>query len=109
MLHKEYQVDRKYTSRHGETLKNIQEKIHESHLVAYILFIFSHDIHIRNASGYPHINVIKVNNVVSSIGRSLTIYGYVWGAGVAPVPKAPGTAAKSYDLHLTSSYKTQTS
>jgi hypothetical protein len=33
----------------------------------------------------------------------------VWGAGVAAVPKAPGTAAKSYDLHLTSSYKTQTS
>jgi hypothetical protein len=31
------------------------------------------------------------------------------GAGVAAVPKAPGTAAKSYDLHLTSSYKTQTS
>ena len=25
------------------------------------------------------------------------------------VPKAPGTAAKSYDLHLTSSYKPQTS
>jgi hypothetical protein len=35
--------------------------------------------------------------------------GFVWGAGVAAVPKAPGTAAKSYDLHLTSSYKTQTS
>ena len=33
----------------------------------------------------------------------------LWGAGVAAVPKAPGTAAKSYDLHLTSSYKTQTS
>jgi hypothetical protein len=33
----------------------------------------------------------------------------MWGAGVAAVPKAPGTAAKSYDLHLTSSYKTQTS
>jgi hypothetical protein len=33
----------------------------------------------------------------------------VWGAGVAAVPKAPGTAAKSYDLHLTSSYKPQTS
>jgi hypothetical protein len=33
----------------------------------------------------------------------------VWGAGVAAVPKAPETAAKSYDLHLTSSYKTQTS
>jgi hypothetical protein len=31
------------------------------------------------------------------------------GAGVAAVLKAPGTAAKSYDLHLTSSYKTQTS
>jgi hypothetical protein len=31
------------------------------------------------------------------------------GAGVAAVPKAPETAAKSYDLHLTSSYKTQTS
>jgi hypothetical protein len=34
---------------------------------------------------------------------------FVWGAGVAAVPKAPGTVAKSYDLHLTSSYKTQTS
>jgi hypothetical protein len=34
---------------------------------------------------------------------------FLWGAGVAAVPKAPGTAAKSYDLHLTSSYKTQTS
>jgi hypothetical protein len=33
----------------------------------------------------------------------------VLGAGVAAVLKAPGTAAKSYDLHLTSSYKTQTS
>jgi hypothetical protein len=33
----------------------------------------------------------------------------LWGAGVAAVPKAPGTAAKSYDLHLTSSYKPQTS
>jgi hypothetical protein len=33
----------------------------------------------------------------------------MWGAGVAAVPKAPGTAAKSYDLHLTSSYKPQTS
>jgi hypothetical protein len=33
----------------------------------------------------------------------------LWGAGVAAVPKAPETAAKSYDLHLTSSYKTQTS
>jgi hypothetical protein len=33
----------------------------------------------------------------------------VWGADVAAVPKAPGTAAKSYDFHLTSSYKTQTS
>jgi hypothetical protein len=33
----------------------------------------------------------------------------MWGAGVAAVLKAPGTAAKSYDLHLTSSYKTQTS
>jgi hypothetical protein len=33
----------------------------------------------------------------------------LWGAGVAAVPKAPGTAAKSYDFHLTSSYKTQTS
>jgi hypothetical protein len=33
----------------------------------------------------------------------------MWGADVAAVPKAPGTAAKSYDLHLTSSYKTQTS
>jgi hypothetical protein len=31
------------------------------------------------------------------------------GAGVAAVLKAPETAAKSYDLHLTSSYKTQTS
>jgi hypothetical protein len=31
------------------------------------------------------------------------------GAGVAAVPKAPGTVAKSYDLHLTSSYKPQTS
>jgi hypothetical protein len=31
------------------------------------------------------------------------------GAGVAAVLKAPGTVAKSYDLHLTSSYKTQTS
>ena len=29
----------------------------------------------------------------------------VWGVGVAAVPKVPGTAAKSYDLHLTSSYK----
>jgi hypothetical protein len=36
-------------------------------------------------------------------------YEDVWGAGVAAVPKAPGTAAKSYDLHLTSSYKPQTS
>jgi hypothetical protein len=35
--------------------------------------------------------------------------GELWGVGVAAVPKAPGTAAKSYDLHLTSSYKTQTS
>jgi hypothetical protein len=35
--------------------------------------------------------------------------GEMWGAGVAAVPKAPETAAKSYDLHLTSSYKTQTS
>ena len=34
---------------------------------------------------------------------------FLWGAGVAAVPKAPETAAKSYDLHLTSSYKTQTS
>jgi hypothetical protein len=34
---------------------------------------------------------------------------HLWGAGVAAVPKVPGTAAKSYDLHLTSSYKTQTS
>jgi hypothetical protein len=33
----------------------------------------------------------------------------LWGAGVAAVPKAPGTAAKSYDLHLTSSHKPQTS
>jgi hypothetical protein len=33
----------------------------------------------------------------------------VLGAGVAAVPKAPGTVAKSYDLHLTSSYKPQTS
>jgi hypothetical protein len=33
----------------------------------------------------------------------------LWGAGVVAVLKAPGTAAKSYDLHLTSSYKTQTS
>jgi hypothetical protein len=33
----------------------------------------------------------------------------LWGAGVAAVPKAPGTAAKSYDLHLASSYKPQTS
>ena len=37
------------------------------------------------------------------------IYRYMLGAGVAAVPKAPGTAAKSYDLHLTSSYKPQTS
>ena len=36
-------------------------------------------------------------------------YVLLWGAGVAAVLKAPGTAAKSYDLHLTSSYKTQTS
>jgi hypothetical protein len=36
-------------------------------------------------------------------------YYSLWGAGVAAVPKAPGTAAKSYDLHLTSSYKPQTS
>jgi hypothetical protein len=37
--------------------------------------------------------------------------GSCWllGAGVAAVPKAPGTVAKSYDLHLTSSYKPQTS
>ena len=35
--------------------------------------------------------------------------GCMLGAGVAAVLKAPGTAAKSYDLHLTSSYKTQTS
>jgi hypothetical protein len=34
---------------------------------------------------------------------------HMLGAGVAAVPKAPETAAKSYDLHLTSSYKTQTS
>jgi hypothetical protein len=33
----------------------------------------------------------------------------VWGAGVAAVPKAPGTVAKSYDSHLTSSYKPQIS
>ena len=33
----------------------------------------------------------------------------VLGAGVAAVPKEPGTVAKSYDLHLTSSYKPQTS
>ena len=37
------------------------------------------------------------------------IHVKLWGAGVAAVPKVPGTAAKSYDLHLTSSYKTQTS
>jgi hypothetical protein len=46
--------------------------------------------------------------------REITLEHYfasplLWGAGVAAVPKAPGTAAKSYDLHLTSSYKTQTS
>jgi hypothetical protein len=41
------------------------------------------------------------------IGNASTM-GWLWGAGVAAVPKAPGTAAKSYDLHLTSSYKTQT-
>ena len=35
--------------------------------------------------------------------------GELLGAGVAAVLKAPETAAKSYDLHLTSSYKTQTS
>jgi hypothetical protein len=34
---------------------------------------------------------------------------FLLGAGVAAVPKAPGTVAKSYDLHLTSSYKPQTS
>jgi hypothetical protein len=37
--------------------------------------------------------------------RSTLNTGLLWGAGVATVPKAPGTAAKSYDLHLTSSYK----
>jgi hypothetical protein len=40
---------------------------------------------------------------------TLHLISGMWGAGVAAVPKAPGTAAKSYDLHLTSSYKTQTS
>jgi hypothetical protein len=41
---------------------------------------------------------------------TITMNNYtMWGAGVAAVLKAPETAAKSYDLHLTSSYKTQTS
>jgi hypothetical protein len=41
--------------------------------------------------------------------RQLSCLQSLWGAGVAAVPKAAETAAKSYDLHLTSSYKTQTS
>jgi hypothetical protein len=45
-----------------------------------------------------------------SLKKKAYKYNYLlWGAGVAAVPKAPGTVAKSYDLHLTSSYKPQTS
>jgi hypothetical protein len=41
--------------------------------------------------------------------RTAFLCPIMWGAGVAAVPKEPGNAAKSYDLHLTSSYKPQTS
>jgi hypothetical protein len=60
----------------------------------------------------PISSVASVVNVFSCVDWSLEYPEYkmvLWGAGVAAVPKAPGTVAKSYDLHLTSSYKTQTS
>jgi hypothetical protein len=47
--------------------------------------------------------LVSLTPLVSTIPSSLL------GAGVAAVPKAPGTVNKSYDLHLTSSYKPQTS
>jgi hypothetical protein len=59
-----------------------------------------------------HINIIAVAIYIyiSYLKFSLDPKDiYLWGAGVAAVPKVPGTVAKSYDLHLTSSYKTQTS
>jgi hypothetical protein len=46
---------------------------------------------------------------VNKTGRMWGSGGTLWGAGVAAVPKVLETAAKSYDFHLTSSYKTQTS
>jgi hypothetical protein len=56
-------------------------------------------------------SVWKVVNILEAVVSLERVVhgGQVWGAGVAAVPKAPETAAKSYDLHLTSSYKTQTS
>jgi hypothetical protein len=65
---------------------------------------------VLKSSHHPAMNDVKVKYREHSLQpRDVITHGFVWGAGVAAVPKAPGTAAKSYDLHLTSSYKTQTS
>jgi hypothetical protein len=51
----------------------------------------------------------NVRGLLDAFHAALGGHMAVLGAGVAAVLKAPGTVAKSYDLHLTSSYKTQTS
>jgi hypothetical protein len=70
---------------------------------------------LRRWKGLPcsligRINIVKIARLNAiPIKIPTQFFTELWGAGVAAVPRAPGTAAKSYDLHLTSSYKTQTS
>jgi hypothetical protein len=54
-------------------------------------------------------NMAPSKNIIIAMAFTDSELDKMWGAGVAAVPKVLETAAKSYDLHLTSSYKTQTS